>query len=60
MKTTAFAAALAVAVGLFFPATGVAQQPAHLVKDINPGVSVEEGVRPVNLVTYNGGVYYSA
>lgn len=60
MKTTAFAAALAVAVGLFFPATGVAQQPAHLVKDINPGVSVEEGVRPVNLVTYNGAVYYSA
>lgn len=60
MKTTACAAALAVAVGLFFPATGVAQQPAHLVKDINPGVSVEIGVAPQNVVTFNGAVYYSA
>ena len=60
MKTTARAAALAAAVGLFFPATGLAQQPAHLVKEINPGVNVEDGVGPSNLVAFNGAVYYTA
>ena len=59
MKTTAFAAALAVAVGFFLPASAVAQQPAHLVKDINPGVDGEIGVSPSNLVAFNGAVYYS-
>ena len=58
MKTTAFAAALAVAVAVFLPARAAAQQPGHLAKDINPGVTAEDGVSPQNLVTFNGAVYY--
>jgi ELWxxDGT repeat protein len=41
------------------PSPAEAQQPAHLVKDINPGVDREVGLHPTNLVAFDGFVYFA-